>query len=258
MPGGRFSKQAIYASSKYFNSPTVGDAQIGGLLTGAPQGFNANQGFQTLPGDRVIFSPSDALVYSNNNVGNLYTGTYRYVATRNNSTSVPQAGRGAFWDLSAIVAANNNGANTATDELYQVTSDEAANIGVSMFAGAFINNVAQGNYWWIQESGKMSLRFQGNNGNVNFGGANYAGTFAIGSGVYLAALGSGNGNNNVGLFTQYNNLNAGTTFSTANSAGAYNAIDQMLTRFVGVAESLPTNGNISLVDVNFWRGAYRW
>jgi hypothetical protein len=256
MAGGRFSKQAIYASSKYFNSPTVGDNQIGGLLSGAPQGFNANQGFQTLPGDRVIFAPADALVYSNNNVGNLYTGTYRYVATRNNSTSVPAAGRGAFWDISALSAAGNAGANAATDELYQVTSDEAANIGVALFAGAFINNVAQGNYWWIQESGKMSLRFRGNNGTVLFGGANITGTPTIGAGVYLAAVGN-NANNNVGLFDQLVGANSAAIF-TANSTTAYNAVDQMITRFVGVAEQLPTNGNITLVDVNFWRGGYRW
>ena len=40
-------------------------------------------------------------------------------------------------------------------------------------AGVYINNVSVNNnnswYWWIQESGKASVRFVGNNGTVVYG-----------------------------------------------------------------------------------------
>src|ERR1017187_8584220 len=147
MAGGRFSKQADYLSAKYLNN--VNDGQIGGTLTGAPSGTNFTQGFQTVPGDRVILSPIDCLALSNNSVGNLYTGTYRYVATRNNSTSNPLRGCGAFWDPTAT-GTGNNISSLAADKLYQVTSDgNAANYGTTLLAGVFINAITAGNFGWI-------------------------------------------------------------------------------------------------------------
>ena len=249
MPSGMFSKQAIYASAKF--NANYSDTVIGGALTTAPSGLTpASQFQQTLPGDRVIFSPADAKFWQNNNTQLLYTGTFRYVASRNNSSSAPTRGHGAFWDLSALAAANNNGANEATDALYQVTSDEAANIGVSMFAGVFINNMTKGNYWWIQESGKCTCIFR----------TTLTGNATIGAGVYLAGAGNNNNAQDVGAFDQLYGANAGTTFSGANTNNSYIAIDNMFTRFVGVAEQLPVaNNNVGqLVDVNFWRGSYRW
>jgi len=268
MAAGRFSKQAApyLVQGRYLNgNNSTGDTMIGGTIQSAPSGLNMSQFDQNLPGDRFILDPLSALAYSNNNVGNLYTGTYRYVASRNNSTSVPQRGRAAFWDLTAISANSSNNNTTSgnyigspqTDALYQVTSDEAANIGVSLMAGVYINNFSQGNYWFIQESGKASLWFRGNNGNTLYGGANITGTATIGAGVYLAAVGNNN-NLNTGLFDQLFAANGGTTFSAANSTTAYNAIDQMFTRYVGPAETLPSNGNISFVDLEFKRGAFRW
>jgi hypothetical protein len=257
MASGRFSKQAApYLSmGRFLNSANAtGDTVVGGTVTAAPSGLTVSQFDQNLPGDRFILSPADALAYSNNNVGNLYTGTYRYVATRNNSTSIPQRGRAAFWDLTALGA--NNIGSPLTDGQYQVTSDEAANIGVVLMAGVFINNIGAGNYWFIQESGKASCWFKGNNGSVLYGGANMTGTPAIGCGVYLAAVGS-NTNNNCGLFDVLVAGNTGVVFASNNTTG-YTAIDQMITRYTGVAETVPTNGNITLVDIPFWRGGFRW
>lgn len=258
MAGGRFSKQADWFSGKFNNNFT--DAVLGGQLTTAPAGVGANAGQATNVGDRVIFSPIDATFWSNNNVGNLYTGTYRYVAMNNNTTSDPERARAAFWDTNA--AGNGNNISSArADGLYQVTSDEAANIGVSLFAGVFINNVTTvaGNnyYWWIQESGKASVRFRGNNGTVAYGNNTIA-TFAIGAGVYLAAAANNNNQLTVGLFDQWANANAGTTFSTANNGAPYTAIDNLMTRYVGPAETLPTSGNITLVDLTLSRASFRW
>jgi len=232
MAGGRFSKQALYSGFKYWNTPTVGDTVVGGAVNTAPSGLTVSQGEQTLTGDRVIFSPSDALVYSNNAVGNLYTGTYRYVLTAN-STSAPTRGHGAFWDTSVA------------DSVYQVTSDEPANLGVTLYAGAFINNVAKLSAWWIQESGKCSLKMR----------TTLSGTAAIAAGIYLAGGGNNANAADVGAFDVLTGLSGTGPFAAAN---AYASVDLMFARFVGIAENLPSNNNISLVDVPFNRGGFRW
>jgi hypothetical protein len=278
MASGRFSKQAApYVGYRWLNANNAIDYAQGGSVTASPGPISQYE--QNLPGDRIILSPMDALALSNNTVGNLYTGTYRYVGMRNNSTSVPQRGRAAFWDLTAISANAYNANTTAsgnfigspqTDALYSTTSDEAANIGVVLMAGVYINtppmNANTPDYWFIQESGKASVWFRGNNGNTLFGGANLTGTPAIGCGVYLAAAGNNN-NANTGLF----DVLTGTTFLaavtgnvgannavTGNAAVAYATLDTMFTRFIGVAETLPSNGNLSFVDINLTKASYRW
>lgn len=250
MASGRFSKQAapyLGTGGHFLNSPAnnAGDTQIGGTITTAPSGLVVSQFEQNLPGDRVILSPADALAVSNNSVGNLYTGTYRYVGTNSNSSSAPTLGHGAFW----VDAANAN--NSVTDGLYQVTSDEPANFGVSEFAGVFINNVTKGNYWWIQESGKATCSFRAalSGGNANNGN--------VGAGVYLAAVGNNNNAIDVGAFDQLFGGNSAAIF-TANSTTAYNAVDNMLVRFVGPALTQPHNNNTALVDIVLNRASFRW
>jgi hypothetical protein len=257
MPGGRFAKTAApyFSLGKYLNGNNAnGDSVIGGTLTAIPSGLTISQFEQNLPGDRFIFSAADAFAASNNNQI-LYTGTYGYVSSRNNSTSIPQRGRACFWDL-ITSPGNFTASNYQADQIYQVNSDEPANIGVSMFAGVYINNMVAGNYWFIQVAGKASCWFRGNNGNTLYGGAALTGTAAIGQGVYLAAVGNNN-NLNTGLFDVFSGANSAAIF-TANSTTAYNTIDQMMTRYVGPAETLPSNGNISLVDIVLSRVGWRW
>jgi len=252
-----FSKQGapFLGEGRYLNGNNAnGETVIGGTVTAAPAGVTISQFQQNLPGDRVLLGPVEAFALSNNNQI-LYTGSYRYVSSRNNSTSVPQYGRAAFWDL-ITSPGNYTASNYQADQVFQVTSDEAANIGVAMFAGVYINNFGAGNYWWIQESGKAFCRFRGNNGTTLYGGAALTGTPAIGVGVYLAAVGN-NANLNTGLFDVFQNANAGTTFSAANTTTAYNAIDNMFVRYVGPAETLPSNGNLSLVDLVLARASFR-
>lgn len=257
MPSGRFSKQAApyLSAGKYLNGNNAnGDTVIGGAITAAPAGLVVSQFDQNLPGDRFIFSAADAYALSNNNQL-LYTGTYSYVSTRNNSTSVPQRGRAAFWDL-ITNPGNFTASNYQADEQYQVNSDEAANIGVAMFAGVYINNIGAGNDWFIQSAGKASCQFRGNNGTVLYGAAALSGTPTIGQGVYLAAVGNNN-NLNTGLFDVFTGANSAAIF-TANSTTGYTAVDQMLVRYVGPAETIPSNGNISLVDITLSRIGWRW
>ncbi len=251
MAGGRFSKQANFKGYGQWNSNNANDSVIGGALSVSPSGSGiGSQAWQNMPGDRVIFSPTDAVAYQNNNIGNMYTGTYRYVNVAN-STASPARGHGAFW-VSKIYDANNFN-QAVQDALYQVSADEQANVTVSPFAGVFINNVPKGNnnvssYWWIQESGKVAVQFA----------TTISGTPAIGRGVYLLSGGNNNNAIDVGSFDQIFGQNGGTTFSAANTTTAYNAIDNALVRYVGVAEQLPSNNNISVVNLAFRNGGFRW
>mgnify|MGYP001597955043 CR=1 FL=1 len=248
MAGGRFAKQASYkgGGSIYWNSNNAQDTVIGGGLTVSPVGSNiGSQGWQNFPGDRVILSPMDVVAFQNNNVGNLYTGTFRYVNLANSVTN-PALGCPAFW---VPVAFNNNQA--AQDGLYQVTSDQLNNYGVSLFAGVFINNVPKASanvnsYWWIQECGKVRAQFDALAGLTSVAPA-------IGAPVYLNAA----GNNNNQAFTQFDGGNSNATFA-ANSVTAYTVIGQLISRYVGVAEQLPSNNNISVIDLVFKNGGFRW
>lgn len=245
MASGRFSKQADFLGAPKLNANYAGDTVVGGALTTAPQGLAASQFQQTQPGDRIILSPSDALFWSNNSVGNLYTGTYRYVGSRNNSSSNPIRGHAAFWDTTALGA--NNTSSPATDALYQVTSDQAANIGIGLLAGVYINNMTKGNWWWIQESGKATCSFI----------AAISGTPAIGAPVFAHAAGNNNNAVDNGGFDQLVGANSAAIFA-ANSTTAYTTVGSMIQNYVGPAETLPANNNVALVDLTLTRASFRW
>lgn len=252
MPGGRFSKQAIWRGALALNANNANDTVIGGNMQGVPAGLAASQGFQTLPGDRTIFSPSDALAYCNNTIANMYTGVYRYVAFRNNSTANPTRTKAVYWDQ------GNFGAGANNDGLYQVTADgNQANIQTRAFSGVAINNITLNNgtpaYWWIQECGKAICQLRatptGNNANT------------IGQGVYVclpAPVATVPANNNVdnGCFDVVSFANIGVFFAANNTNGsAY--IDELLTGFVGVQEAASSNNNVN-VDMPLWRTGWRW
>lgn len=253
---GRFSKQAApFLTQRFLNN--VNDGIVGGSISSAPSGLNVSQFEQNIPGDRVIFTPADAFAYANNSVGNLYTGTYRYVSFRNNSTSSPTRARAAFWDPTGGGAFTGNnigsgGANGA-DATYIVTSDgNAANYTNTLFAGVYINNITvantANNFGWIQESGKASLKFI----------ATLTGTPAIGVPVYLGLTAAANNNaTDNGAFDVLDGANSAAIF-TANSTTGYTTVGAMINKYVGVAETAPSNNNISLVDMVLNRASYRW
>lgn len=247
MAAGRFSKQAApyFTQGHYINNGN-GDTVLYGNIATAPAGSTANAFLQNFPGDRIILAPADALAYSNNTVGNLYNGTFRYVGTRNNSTATPTIGRAAFWDPTAA-GTGNNISSEAADVLYQVTPDgNAANYTNTLFAGVFINTLVKGNWWWIQECGKATCSFR----------ATITGTPAIGSGVYLINPNPANNNNDNGSFDQLSGANIGAGPIAA--ANFYATIDGFLATYVGVAETLPANNNTGIVDIQFNRGGFRW
>jgi hypothetical protein len=252
MASGRFSKQAApFLQAKYLNS--VNDSVPGGTITAAPSGLTIGQFQQNIPGDRIILSPMDALAYSNNSVGNLYTGTYRYVVTNNNSTASPAIGRSACWDPTGGGAFSGNNIGTAkADATYAVTADgNSANYTNTLFAGVYINNMNKGYAGWIQESGKCTVRYRAvltNNAN----------TPAIGMGVYLINPAPANNNVDNGAFDSVSGANIGAGPIT--SANMYATIDNLLINWIGVAETAPSSNNTGIVDIPFSVGgtSFRW
>lgn len=252
MSASSFTKKAWWRKG-FFNTSNFQDTVQGGIITNSPANYQGSQLQQTFAGDRVMLGPADAFAVSNNAVGNLYVGAYRYVQFRQNSTSNPTIGHGAFWD--PTVAGTYTGANISNnylaDTAWMVTTDaNAANFTQSLHAGVCISNISLNNgtgcFWWLQESGKATLAFR----------ATITGTPTIGAGVYLPLTAPANNNTDNGRYDQLIGANSATIF-TANSVTGYSTVDEMITNYVGVAEVLPSNNNLSIVDMTFQRTSFR-
>jgi hypothetical protein len=246
-------KFSPYRSTVYLNTANQNDTAPGGSITASPANYQGSQLQQTLPGDRIIFDAATALAASNNGVGNLYEGSYRYVQFRNNSTANPTRGRGCFWDPTGGGLTGNNIGSSNTDGLYMTTADgNAANYTNTLPAGVYINNVTLSNgtpaYWWIQESGKCNLKFI----------ATLTGAGAIGGAVYFPITPSANNNaTDNGSFDVLDGANSAAIF-TANSTTGYTTVGAMIRNYVGVQEVAATNNNISLVDMTWQRASFRF
>lgn len=254
-----FSKMAApFNRSVYLNTANLNDSTIGGTITGSPPaltpGATGSAYYQNFPGDRFLFGPQDAFAVSNNAVGNLYVGAYRYVQFRNNATANVKIGRGVFWD--PTVGGTLTGANISTngraDGQFMVTTDgNAANYANTLLAGVGINNITLNNgtpaYWYIQESGKATLQFV----------AAISGTPAIGSPVFVPLTASANNNaTDNGAFDILAGGNSGAAFA-ANSTTAYTQIGQLIQNYVGPAETLASNNNLAIVDMTMQRTSFR-
>lgn len=248
-----FSKLAApYRKGTFLNSPNQADTVVGGAITASPANYQGSQLQQNFPGDRFLFSSADALAASNNTVGNLYGGAYRFVEFRNNSTSNPIANRGAFWDPTAGGLTGNNIGSSASDMRFMVTTDgNAANYTNTLLAGICIANQTLANgtpsFWFIQESGKATVKFI----------ATLTGTGAIAVPVFVPLTAAANSNaTDNGAFDVLEGANSATAF-TANSTTAYTQIGQMIRNFVGVAETAPSNNNTAIVDLTMQRTSFR-
>ncbi len=247
-----FSKMAAPWRKGFLNTANAADSAPGGQITASPANYQGSALYQNFPGDRVLFGPQDALAASNNAVGNLYVGAFRYVEFRNNSTANPTINRAVFWDPTQGGSTGNNIGSTAADARFMVTADgNAANYTNTLFAGVSVATVAQANgtpsFWWIQESGKTSVKFI----------ATLTGTPAIGVPVFLPLTAPANNNaTDNGAFDVLEGANSAAAFA-ANSTTAYTQIGQMVRNFVGVAETLPSNNNVSIVDLTMQRTSFR-
>lgn len=248
-----FSKLAApYRKTPYLNNANLQDTVVGGAITGSPANFQGSQLQQNIPGDRFIFGTADALAASNNAVGNLYNGAYRYVQFRNNSTANPAINRAVFWDPTAGGLTGNNISSSAADAAYMVTADgNAANYTNTLFAGVSVSSFSVTNgtpaYWFIQEAGKIPCKFI----------AALTGTPAIGVPVFLPLTAPANSNaTDNGAFDVLTGANSAAAFA-ANSTTAYTQIGQMIQNYIGVAEAAPSNNNVSVVDVGMSRASFR-
>lgn len=238
----------------YINSANSNDAVVGGQFTTAPAGYTGSQLLWNAPGDRFLLGPADALAVSNNAVGNLFVGAYRYVQFRNNATANVKRGRGVFWDptVGGNLTGSNISNNGAADAQFMVTTDgNAANYANTLLAGVAINSITLANtqnwYWFIQESGKASLQFV----------AAITGTPAIGSPVFVPLTASANNNaTDNGAFDILAGGNSAAAFA-ANSTTAYTQIGQMILNSVGPAETLASNNNFAIVDMTMQRTSFR-
>lgn len=156
-----WTKQAIYQGG-FLN--TVNDAVIGGQLTTVPNGVQASQGEQTLPGDHYVLDEAAALGASKTSVGTLHGGYYQYVLLDPSATTLA-LGQALFWKL----VSNTTG-------IYTVTNVESGNL--PLFAGVVINpSWTPGNYSWIQALGRATVLSSG--------------AITAAGGVSLAAAGAG-------------------------------------------------------------------
>ena len=253
MSAASFTKKAWWRKG-FFNTANFQDTVVGGVITNSPANYQGSQLQQTLPGDRVMLGPLDAFAVSNNAVGNLFVGSYRYLQFRQNSTANPKIGCALYWD--PTVAGAFTGANISNNYLadtsWMVTPDgNAANFTNTLIAAIAISNISQNNgtgcYWWAQESGKATLKF------INV----LTGTGAIGSPVFAPLTPAANNNaTDNGAFDVLAGGNSGAAFA-ANSTTAYTQVGQLIQNYMGVAEVAPSNNNLSIVDLTMQRTSFR-
>jgi hypothetical protein len=208
-----WTKQPQFLLAKYFNSG-LGDATIGGALSGVPSGVVASQGAQTRPGDRLVLSSADALALSDSAVGTLYGGLYMYVTSKSGSVGTPTRGRLLFWDLAVA------------DSNYQVTPDESGVPGASLIAGIAINTLTKGYSWWILIAGKGYGTYR----------AVLTGAPAAGQAVYAAAAGAGA------------DLGALDVLDGGGNP-TFTQVGLMQNYYMGVAEGLPVAGATSVISI---------
>lgn len=214
--------QQLSAAGGGFLNGGLGDAIVGGLITGVPAGLNISQGIQTCPGDRMVLGEEDAAALADTDIGTLYGGILQYVRTDDGSTATPTINRAMFWDV------------TVAGSQFQATPDESGAQGVSLFAGVCINTLTKGYNWWLQTAGRVSVLFR----------AALTGVAADGQAAFLAAAGAGA---DVGCFDVLDGAGSPTFTEMCNA----------MNRYVGPAQGVPANGTASTINLPLGR-TFRW
>jgi len=212
----------------YLNSGS-GEAVVGGSITSLPSTVQSPFFNQDLPGDRMIVGEDDALALYDSTVQELYGGMYTRVTCYATVTAAYTIGHAVFWDTSVTPTFANIG------NIYRVIPDETGNEGVSPFAGVLIKTITAGCSSWVQNAGKVFVKFC----------TPFTGVPADGCAVYLAAAGAGA---QVGTFDVLDGAPNPTFTQMGNS----------LIRYVGWAEGLPVAAGLA-VPINMpLRHIYRW
>ncbi len=165
---------------------------------------------------KILELDDDDLVYDAT-IGTVYGGLFQYVRLAVGATAVV-AGQIVFWDPDVAAAA------------YQVTTSEAGSTTGACFRAGIVLNPSweDGNYSLIQIAGPTDVKFI----------ATITGTPAIGSPVYCAAKGAGSDNGLADVL-------AGSSDPTD-----FTDVGLLQARYLGTALELPTNGGVTLVNVN--------
>ena len=158
----------------------------------------------------------DSQLIYDSTMGTVFGGTFRYVRLSASASAVV-VGQIVFWDISVA------------DNLYQVTTSEAGSTtGAQFQAGIVLNSDWDaGNYSFIQTVGPTDVKFR----------TTLTSAGAVGMGVYCAAAGAGVDNGFADCISSANP----TLFSD---------VVLMQNRWIGAAIELPTNGGLTLVNVN--------
>lgn len=192
---------------------TVNDTVIGGS-----SGVSGTSKYAGMLGKTVTFTSEQIGAVTKASVGTLYAGRYRYVRMRDADDDSPAItpGKLVFWDTTI--------ANW--DQMFQVTRDEnlSSSANAVMIAGVYIGGITGGNYGFIQDMGRATLRFRN--------ALTAAG--AIGSSVYATAAGdTGDDQGTADVLTT-------DSTSVAN------------TRHLGVAITAPAASSLSTILLNFF------
>ena len=206
--------QIIQVSSGLIN--VVNDPVPG--LPVVPQGTGISP-FQGQIGKVLNLDQSN--VKFDSSVGTVYEGLFQYVKLGPNATANPVVGSVVFWDLDEDPA----DFAVTTEEDAGGTTDAAV-----MIAGIVLSEEwSVGYYSFIQVVGLVNVQMR----------AALTSAGAVGAAIYTAAAGgAANGLADV--------------IDSANPA-LFSDVTKLQRRFLGVANGLPANGSLTLVDLGFQR-----
>lgn len=123
----------------------IGDAAPG-TPTAGQSGLPTVEGAYAQVGVNVFFSTQDLVSYTNTagTIATLYGGWYKYVKFKTTWSATMAAGQPLFYA-------------TVADMVLNIVTADATAAGI--FAGyCLAPSVTKGNYWWIQESGIVTVK----------------------------------------------------------------------------------------------------
>lgn len=192
----------------------INDTVVGGGGGGTGAGGSAKTAGQLGQG----FWLDDSILQWNSATAG-FGGHFRYVRLSSASVAPLERGQIVFWDV------------TVADNLYQVTTSEAGTTPGAMLRAGIVLNASwtPGNYSVIQDVGPCYVQFRA---------ALTAVPSGVGCGVYCAAAGAGVDNGEADVLA---NANPATWSDVSIFQG----------RYLGTAITLPVNGGLTLVDLDF-------
>lgn len=198
----------------------VNDPTPGQIVSTANVSGSIIQPYYGQLGKRLVLTPAMAIKLQDTSVGYLYEGVYQYVKV---ATGSPAVGGLAYWSNipNYEVTTSPTPTNWPVGAQLQSGSGGVANFGPLPvpIAGVFINAITNGNYGYIQISGRASVRFK---------------TLIT--------------NSNGGIFRTV--VADGVTSGTADILNAASPVNMNLAQLIlGITLNTPSNGGLGIVDL---------